>query len=224
MTKLNVIAIDGPAGCGKSTLTKMLAKKHNLNYIDTGAIFRAVGLYLHNNHDDSFPTILEKIKIHYSYKNESLEILLNENNVSQKIREHVVSGYASHYSKQREVRSFVERIERQIVSKSSRISILEGRDIGTIVFPQAKLKIFLTASSHERAKRRYFQLEESRQLDGLSLEEIQKDIEQRDFDDMNRDIAPLKQANDAIEIDTTHLEIEEVFSQMDDLLQERFSV
>lgn len=209
------IAIDGPAGAGKSTIAKLIAQKLNYIYIDTGAMYRAMGLYYLNHHldmnsEDVINEHLDKINIDMTYKDSKLEIFLNEENVTDLIRTNEASQGASIVSTYQLVREKMVSLQQQL-AKSSNV-VMDGRDIGTVVLPNADVKIFLTASSKERAKRRYKELLE-KGIDA-SLEEIQKEIEERDFRDMNRKNSPLKQADDAILVDTSEMTIEEVVDKI----------
>lgn len=219
--KDKVIAIDGPSGSGKSTLAKIIAKKLNLTYLDTGAMFRAIAFKLHslnidftkNELSDSEGQEVESFlkSIHFEYNvDENILIRIDGDDLTQKIREHDVSKMASIVSKFNVVRSYLAKKQKEIAS--SRASILEGRDIGTVIFPNAALKIFLTASSSMRAKRRYQQLIEKDPVNEkkYDLAKIEQDIIDRDIQDTTREVAPLKKADDAIEVDTTSMSVDEV--------------
>lgn len=219
--KDKVIAIDGPSGSGKSTLAKIIAKKLNLTYLDTGAMFRAIAFKLHslnidftkNELNDSegreIESFLKSINFEYNV-DENILIRIDGDDLTQKIREHDVSKMASMVSKFNVVRSYLAKKQKEIAS--SRPSILEGRDIGTVIFPNAALKIFLTASSDMRAKRRYQQLIEKDPVNEkkYDLAKIEQDIIDRDIQDTTREVAPLKKADDAIEVDTTSMSVDEV--------------
>ena len=207
-----VIAIDGPSGSGKSTIAKLVAEKLDLIFLDTGAMYRAIGLHLDSqgishSEEDKIKIELEKISFEYAPTSDIL-IRLNGQNFTQKIREHRVSGLASKYSQVKIVRDYLVNLQRKIAG--DRASILEGRDIGTVVFPDAALKFFLTADTKIRAQRRLHQLKEKDPTGIFQLEDIQKDIQIRDEKDSGRDIAPLVKAHDAIEVDTSSLSIAEV--------------
>lgn len=213
-----VIALDGPSGSGKSTVAKRVAEKLGLIYIDTGSMFRAAAYALqHIGIDFTVPKLdiasekkvrdfLEHHRFQYSPAPGVL-IMLDNLNLTDAIREHNVSRLASQISKHKVIRDFLAKWQREIVS--DRPSILDGRDIGTVIFPNAILKVFLTASAEERAQRRYDELKERGQTD-LDFKTILKDIEERDFEDMNREIAPLKKAADAIELDSTGKTIDQM--------------
>ena len=199
-----IIAIDGPSGAGKSTLSKALARHFGFTYVDTGAIYRAVGLYAlqnekNTNDAESVAGLLSNILIDVRFENGTQNIYLNGENVSEEIRLPEVSMAASNVSKHVEVRSFLLALQRSFAQRGN--VLMDGRDIGTVVLPNANVKIFLTASQDERATRRFEELVEK----GASIEyeSVLQDIEKRDTQDMNREIAPLKPAKDAVLVDTT---------------------
>ncbi|MCA9458986.1 MAG: (d)CMP kinase [Nanoarchaeota archaeon] len=202
--KIN-IAIDGPVGCGKSTTAKILAKKLNYIFVDSGALYRAVGYYMKNNNifkNNFNPQILNNIKMYFD---ENGEIILNNKNISKEIRTPQIGLAASDFGTIKEIREFLTKQQQEIVKSKGYIA--EGRDIGSTVIPEAELKIYLTASVEERAKRRYLDFKE-KNIE-ISLEEVKKQIETRDYQDMNRTISPLIKTPDAIEVDTSNLNIEE---------------
>ena len=208
MMKKISIAIDGPSAAGKSSIAKIVAKKLGYVYIDTGAMYRCVGYYcLQNNIDLNNETavsaILKNIKITMDSNN---RVYLNEHDVSDQIRQDEVSMSASLVSSYQDVREFLVKQQRKMSNVGG--VILDGRDIGTVVLPDAKLKIYQNASVETRAKRRF--LENKKRGLSADLETIKKDIEQRDYQDMNRKISPLKKADDAIVLDTSNLSIDEV--------------
>lgn len=202
-----IIALDGPSGSGKSTIANILAKKLKISYLNTGSMYRALTLYfLENrikNEDQIDFNFLKNIKIDI---NED-RVFLNGKDVSEEIRNKIVTENVSWVSSIPLVRKYLVDMQRKISENKS--IILDGRDIGTVVFPNAKYKFFLIASSEVRAKRRY----EQKEID-KSLEEIQKDIEKRDYMDSHREISPLKKANDAIEIDSSNLTIDETVNKI----------
>ena len=219
--KDKVIAIDGPSGSGKSTIARIIASRLSLTYLDTGAMFRALAFVLKDvNIDfsqnilkpqdkDTLTRFLTKLKFEYS-PTESVLVRLNNDDLTNVIREHSVSEMASRVSKFSEIRNYLKDKQREI--SSIKASVLEGRDIGTVVFPNAALKIYLVADSRIRAQRRFNQLVEKDpdNKKNLSVESILTDIDDRDLQDQTRDIAPLRKAPDAISIDTTNLSIDEV--------------
>ncbi|MDU7164067.1 MAG: (d)CMP kinase [Anaerococcus vaginalis] len=197
-----IIALDGPSGSGKSTIANILANKLKISYLNTGSMYRALTLYfLENNIKNENEIDLDLLKkINIDIKGD--RVFLNGKDVSKEIRNKIVTENVSWVSSISKVRQYLVEMQRNI-SKNKSI-ILDGRDIGTVVFPDAKYKFFLTASSEVRAKRRFDQNEIDK-----SLEEIQKDIEKRDYIDSHRKISPLKKAKDAIEIDSSNLTIDQ---------------
>ncbi len=202
-----IIALDGPSGSGKSTIANILAKKLKISYLNTGSMYRAVTLFfLENNIKKSDKIDIDLLrKINIDIKED--KVFLNEKDVSEKIRNKEVTENVSWVSSLFLVRKYLVDMQRKISQNKS--IILDGRDIGTVVFPNAKYKFFLVASSEVRAKRRY----EQNEID-KSLEEIQKDIEKRDYLDSHREISPLKKAEDAIEIDSSNLTIDETIEEI----------
>lgn len=202
-----IIALDGPSGSGKSTIANILAKKLKISYLNTGSMYRAVTLFfLENNIKKSDKIDIDLLrKINIDIKED--RVFLNEKDVSEKIRNKEVTENVSWVSSISLVRKYLVDMQRKISQNKS--IILDGRDIGTVVFPNAKYKFFLVASSEIRAKRRY----EQNEID-KSLEEIQKDIEKRDYLDSHREISPLKKAKDAIEIDSSNLTIDETIEEI----------
>lgn len=202
-----IIALDGPSGSGKSTIANILAKKLKISYLNTGSMYRAVTLFfLENNIKKSDKIDIDLLrKINIDIKED--KVFLNEKDVSDKIRNKEVTENVSWVSSIFLVRKYLVDMQRKISQNKS--IILDGRDIGTVVFPNAKYKFFLVASSEVRAKRRY----EQNEID-KPLEEIQKDIEKRDFLDSHREISPLKKAEDAIEIDSSNLTIDETIEEI----------
>ncbi len=222
-----IIAIDGYASCGKSTLAKQLAQTLGYTYIDTGAMYRAVTLFalrqgLITTEVDRSGLIahLPEIKIEFRYNPETgrSETFLNGENVEAQIRSMEVSGWVSPVAEIAEVRSHLVALQ-QTMGKQRRI-VMDGRDIGTVVFPDADLKLFLTASPEERARRRYQELLQKGEK--VSYEEVLENVRQRDQIDSNREVAPLKPAPDAIIIDNTNIGIDEQLAMVLALIAERF--
>ncbi|MBO4863065.1 MAG: (d)CMP kinase [Eubacterium sp.] len=209
------IAIDGPAGAGKSTIARLAAKELNFVYVDTGAMYRAIALYLLDNKTDiddeeALKAALEQIHINIVYESGVQHVFLDLQDVSTEIRSEKVGNMASKSSALKPVREKLLDLQRDIAAKND--VIMDGRDIGTNILPNAEVKVYLTASVDVRAKRRYDELV----LRGESpdLESIKEGIEQRDYQDMNRDIAPLKQADDAVLIDSSDMTIAEVVDKI----------
>ena len=207
-----IIAIDGEASTGKSTQAKKIAEKFNYNYRDSGAYYRAITLYLIqnniNSNDNISQSVLSLISIEKVYKDKKLSIYLNGNDVTQKIRGFKVSVNVSNFAKKPEIRDFV--YEQLRSSARSNSLVIDGRDIGTVVFPNATFKFFLLADPKIRAERRHKQINDK----SVKLESIEEEIILRDNTDSTRKIAPLKKADDAFEIDVTLLTIEQVFEKI----------
>ena len=207
-----IIAIDGEASTGKSTQAKKIAEKFNYNYRDSGAYYRAITLYLIqnniNSNDNISQSVLSPISIEQVYKDKKLSIYLNDNDVTQKIRGFKVSVNVSNFAKKPEIRDFV--YEQLRSSARSNSLVIDGRDIGTVVFPNATFKFFLLADPKIRAERRHKQINDK----SVKLESIEEEIRLRDNTDSTRKIAPLKKADDAFEIDVTLLTIDQVFEKI----------
>lgn len=203
------IAIDGPAGAGKSTIAKRAAEKLNFIYIDTGAMYRAAALYMLRNaiqEDSSIEEAIEKAEITIQHRDGAQLVLLNGENVTPFIRTEEVGKMASQVAANKKVRLKLVALQQKLAKKEN--VIMDGRDIGTYVLPDAQVKIYLTATSKARAERRYLELKEKGEP--CSLEEIEKDIIARDEQDMNREFAPLKRASDAVLLDSSQMDIEQV--------------
>ena len=214
-----IVAIDGPAGAGKGTITKQVAEKLNLINVDTGATFRCVALNMLKenvglNEEEKIEKILEKINIEMKSNG---EIFLNGENVTKKIRENDVNNFVSPVSTIQIVRNKLLEIQRKIAEGKD--VIMEGRDIGTTVFPNADVKIYLDATPEERAKRRMIQNQEK----GIetSYEEVLENIKDRDKRDSTRKVSPLKKADDAIYIDSSDMTIDEVVNKVIALIKEK---
>ncbi len=216
------VAIDGPAGAGKSTIAKSVAADLNFIYVDTGAMYRAIALYLIRNGitADENAKISEKCKeakVSIQYVDGKQVVLLNGEDVNPYIRTEEVGNMASASSTNPDVRAQLLDLQRDLAANND--VIMDGRDIGTNILPNAQVKIYLTASIEVRAKRRYNELV-AKGLD-CDLKEIEKDIAERDERDMNREIAPLKQAEDAVFLDTSDMSIDEVKNAIIDLIRSK---
>jgi len=198
------VAIDGPAGAGKSTIAKMVSKELGYIYVDTGALYRSIGYYVLKNggdidNADSVVSFLPEIQVEIKFIDGVQHVFVNDEDVSDKIRTEEVSQAASKASAIPAVRAFLLDLQRSFAKKYN--IVMDGRDIGTVVLPDATVKIFLTASAEERANRRY--LEQKERGYDVNYDDILADIKERDYRDMNREIAPLKCADDAIYLDTS---------------------
>ncbi len=216
------IAIDGPAGAGKSTIAKKLAEKLGYIYVDTGAMYRAMALYFLEqgilpSDEAAVSKAAEEVDISIAYEDGQQQVFLNKANVNGKIRREEVGNMASSVSVYPSVRRKLVALQQKLAETSD--VIMDGRDIGTCVLPNAEIKIYLTASPFTRAKRRFDELKEKGQ--DCDLFAIQKDIEERDYRDMNRDESPLRQAEDAVLVDSSELGIDEVVQAILKIWQER---
>lgn len=216
------IAIDGPAGAGKSTIAKLTAKELGMVYIDTGAMYRAVAYYFLNNNvpaDDeiSAEAACNNIDIDITYEDDMQQIILNGKNITSGLRDEIIGKMASEAAKLPCVRQKLVDIQRALAVKSD--VIMDGRDIGTRVLPDADIKIYLTAAVEVRAKRRYDELT-AKNIE-CDIEIIKKDIAQRDYEDMHRKISPLMQAEDAVMIDTSDMSIRQVVDRIKGLYREK---
>ena len=205
------IAIDGPAGAGKSTIAKAVAKELEFIYVDTGAMYRAMALYLIRKgilpeEKERMEEACENAEISIVYENGAQQVILDGENVTEYLRQEEVGNMASVSSANPKIREKLVQLQRVLASKEN--VVMDGRDIGTCVLPHADVKVYLTASGHTRALRRCKELEE-KGIDCV-LEEVEADINDRDYRDMHRDISPLKQAEDAILLDSSNMNIIEV--------------
>ena len=204
-----IVAIDGPAGSGKSTIAKLLAKKYNLTYIDTGAMYRMITLYLlENNIDFDDLKEIEKVLNTVNLDMQGDKFYLDNVDVSTKIREKRINDNVSKVASIKIVRSNLVDLQRKI--SNNKDVILDGRDVGTVIFPNAQVKIFLIASPEERARRRYNEFLEKKTE--ITYDEVLKSIKERDHIDSTRDESPFVKADDAIELDSTNLTIEDVIN------------
>lgn len=215
------IAIDGPAGAGKSTIARCAAKAIGFIYVDTGALYRTIGLYMLNHGIDMIDqqaicSQLENIKVSLTFENGEQHVILCGEDVSDEIRTAEVSMAASTVSAIPEVRKFLFQLQKDIAAKEN--VIMDGRDIGTVVLPDAQIKIFLTASPEERAKRRYDEMI-SKGMD-VRYEDVLDDMKTRDYNDSHREIAPLVPAKDAVMVDTTGFALEESVDKLICIIKE----
>jgi cytidylate kinase len=220
------IAIDGPAGAGKSTIAKKIAKELSFIYVDTGAMYRAMALYflqqgISSSDEEQISRACGEVSVDIRYEDGQQQVYLNGENVTSQLRTEQVGNMASATSVYPDVRSKLVWLQRQLADNTD--VIMDGRDIGTCVLPHATVKIYLTASVHTRAKRRYDELvqKETSGSEQISIEEIEADIEQRDERDMSREISPLRQAEDAILVDSSDLTIDEVTQRIIALFREK---
>ncbi|MCM1494292.1 MAG: (d)CMP kinase [Bacteroides sp.] len=209
------IAIDGPAGAGKSTIAKLVAKELNAIYVDTGAMYRAIAIYflrhaLNPDIPEQVEAACENLEVTISYEAGVQQVWLNGENVTPLLRTEAVGNMASKSSAKQPVRDKLLQLQRDMAVNNN--VVMDGRDIGTNVLPNAEVKIYLTASSAERARRRYEELKQKGE--DCNIEEIEKDIIERDRQDMSRAIAPLKQAEDAYYLDSSGLTIPEVVAEI----------
>lgn len=216
------IAIDGPAGAGKSTIAKTVSGNLGYIYVDTGALYRTIGLNVlrqgkNTKNTDEVVSTLADVKVSLRFVDGEQRVFLGEEDVSEAIRQNEVSMAASNVSSIPAVREFLFDLQRNIASENN--CIMDGRDIGTVVLPDAKIKIYLTASAEARADRRFKELTEKGQ--SVDYNVILEEIKERDYQDMNREIAPLKKAEDAILVDTTELNLQESIDYMVKVIKER---
>ena len=213
------VAIDGPAGAGKSTIAKLISREMGYIYVDTGAMYRAMAVYFSKNKvnpedESAINEAVKNVNIKIEYQNGEQQVILNGENVTGLLRTEETGNMASKTSKYKEVRSKLVELQRELAKTTD--VVMDGRDIGTTVLPDAFVKIYLTASSDARAKRRYDELVAKGEQCDLSA--IKEDIEKRDYQDMHREISPLKQAEDAVLLDTSDMNIEHVVAAMRDII------
>ncbi len=214
-TNKSIVAIDGPAGAGKSTVAKLVAKKLGFLYIDTGALYRALTLKAKRNNlslknENAIINLLKQTDISLKYENYNLTVVLDKEDVSVEIRKPYITDGVSEVAKIKEVREIITDIQRKLAKDDD--SVLEGRDIGTVVFPNAKYKFFLDANFDVRVNRRFKELKENNE--DVLVEAVQGNLSIRDKIDSTREIAPLRKADDAIYIDTTNLSISEAVAKI----------
>lgn len=215
------IAIDGPAGAGKSSIARAAASQLGFIYVDTGALYRTVALGalkrgIQPEETDAIVALLPELDVGMEFVDGEQRVLLNGEDVSEAIRQPEVSAAASTVSAIPAVRQFLFDLQQNMAREHD--VLMDGRDIGTVVLPDAQLKIFLTATPEERARRRYEQIKDT---SDVTYEEILRDINQRDYQDTHREIAPLKQAEDAVYLDTTDMSFDEVVETILSLTKER---
>ncbi len=219
------VAIDGPAGAGKSTIAKAVSKALGFLYIDTGALYRTIALFILRAgvlpaDREKVASLLPQIHIQLAYEDGVQQVFLEQENVSEAIRTPAVSKAASQVSAHPEVRAFLLEQQRSLACENN--VLMDGRDIGTVVLPNATVKIFLTASAETRAKRRFKELVEKGEA--VTFEQILSDIQARDYADSHREIAPLKQADDAVLADTSNLTLEESITLIRDIIREKTNI
>lgn len=220
------VAIDGPSGAGKSTLAKSIAKELDILYVDTGAIYRTIGFYLYSHkldpkQEDAVMSVLPQLRIEMKYEADGLQhMYLDGKNVTKEIRLPEVSMYASDCSAHGKVRAFLLEMQRRLAREQS--VIMDGRDIGTVVLPDAEVKVFLTASPEIRAQRRHKEL-----LDRgteKAYEEVLAELIERDYNDTHRDVAPLRPAEDSVIVDTSDLDFEQSKQAVLSVIREKVSL
>lgn len=220
------IALDGPAGAGKSTLAKRVAKHFGIIYVDTGALYRCIGLFALRNgvcstDSQTVTKLLPDVKLEMKYDANGVQrMILNGEDITDDIRTPEASKYASDVSAMPVVREFLLEMQREMAIKYD--TIMDGRDIGTVVLPNAGLKIFITADPDKRAYRRYLELLEKDP--GTKLEDVTRAMNERDKNDSERAAAPLRPADDSVLLDTTNLDLEQSFYALCDLINERFKI
>ena len=218
------IAIDGPSGAGKSTISRTVAEKLGYLYVDTGALYRTIGLYVLREGGDpkneqQVEALLPELKVDMGYENGIQQMFLQGENVTDQIRTPQVSMAASGVSAHSCVRAYLLELQRRLARENN--VIMDGRDIGTVVLPKADVKIFLTASSEVRAKRRFDEL--TAKGENTTFEKVLEDVEKRDYADIHRAISPLVQAEDAIVADTSQLNFEESVALIQKIITEHLS-
>jgi cytidylate kinase len=219
-----IITIDGPSGAGKTTVSKLLAHRLGYRYIDTGALYRGVALEamsagLNSDDDAGFENMLSSLKMKFVYADKGLRLISNDSDITDKIRTPEISMFASEASARPVVRNFLLELQRDLGRKKG--VVFEGRDMGTVVFPDADVKFYLDASHKTRSLRRYQELKSET---SQTLHEVEKDIKRRDKNDSARDLAPLKPAEDAVIIDSTHLSAQDVVDRMLNVIENKIII
>ncbi len=218
------IAVDGPSGAGKSTLAKRLASRLGYIYVDTGALYRTIAYDMIRHHaetDEDVAKRLSELQVTLDYIDGEQHVFANGEDVTAKIRTPEVSMGASRYSALPQVRAFLLSLQKQLAATNS--VVMDGRDIGTVVLPEADVKIYLTASAEKRAERRWKELQEKQQ-GTQTYEEVLEDVIRRDQQDMTREISPLKKAADAVTVDTTDADLEQSEEMLLDACRERLGL
>ena len=223
MEKL-LITIDGPAGAGKTTVSRALADRLGYRYIDTGALYRGVALEaisagLNPDDDTGLEHVLSSLKMKFVYDEKGLRLILNDSDITDKIRTPEISMFASTASARPVVRNFLLKLQRELAREKG--VVFEGRDMGTVVFPDADVKFYLDASHKTRSLRRYQELKSET---SQTLHDVEKDIKRRDKNDSARDLAPLKPAEDAVIIDSTHLSVQDVVDSMLNVIENKIII
>ncbi len=216
------IAVDGPAGAGKSTISKAVAKKLGFIYVDTGAMYRAIALYFLEHPGNmadgqALEKSLENIQVQIQYEAGAQRVILNGQDVTEKLRKEEVGNMASRISAKGAVRKKLLSLQRGLAASED--VVMDGRDIGTTVLPDADVKIYLTAGAHVRASRRYLELTQKGET--ADIQQIEQDIRKRDEQDMHREISPLRQAEDAVLVDSSDMSIPEVIDRIVAIYREK---
>ncbi len=224
--KRYAVAIDGPSGAGKSTMARRIANDLGFVYVDTGAIYRTVGYYIHlcgigPRDIHQITRLIDDVNITITYPEDGIQhMILNGQDITQEIRTPLMSDYASKISAFPVVRSFLLDMQRDMARRHN--VVMDGRDIGTVVLPQADVKIFLTASSEVRAHRRFLELQERGET--VTYEKVLADLQQRDTQDSSRAIAPLRAAKDAVTVDSTQLDLEQTVAAIRKIIREKLGL
>ena len=218
MKKINVITIDGPSASGKGALSRKVANNFNLNILDSGVLYRLFAYFYNLNNDNQEITNIIKNQINFKLEKDNLRVLNQDKDITSKLRTEDIAKTASKISSKKEVRKLLFNIQRNFYEEKGLVA--DGRDMGTVVFKDAKLKIFLTASAEIRAKRRYIELQNLGQE--VNMPALIADIEARDLKDSSRELSPLLPADDAIIIDSSEMSLDEVFSLTENIIKKEF--